>query len=81
MTGYGIDSPKIEVGFREGTKICLLFTAFTPGLIQLPVQRRPKAVSPEMKRLRHKAGHLPSSSPYIENAWSYTSISPYSFMA
>jgi hypothetical protein len=38
-------------------------------------------IFPEIKQLKREADHSPPSSVELKNAWSYTSTSPYVFMA
>jgi hypothetical protein len=41
----------------------------------LPTASRP-VLAPEVKRLGREAGHSPTSSTKVKNAWSYTSTPP-----
>jgi hypothetical protein len=40
-----------------------------------------RALSPEIKHLRHEADHSHPSRAEIKNVWSFTSTPPYDFMA
>jgi hypothetical protein len=51
------------------------------GPTRPPIQWVPGALSPRIKRPRCKGDHSPPSSAEVKNAWSYTSITPYVFMA
>jgi hypothetical protein len=51
------------------------------GPTQPPIQCVPGALSLEVKRPGRKADHSPASSADVKNAWSYTSIPQYVFMA
>jgi hypothetical protein len=46
-----------------------------------PIQWVPGAPSLEVKRPEHEADHSPPSITEVKNVWSYTSTSPYVFMA
>jgi hypothetical protein len=66
-----------------GGKIFLLSTSSRPVLepTQLPIQGVPGALSPAVKRPGREADHSPPSSAEVKNAWMYTSIPSYAFMA
>jgi hypothetical protein len=46
---------------------------------QLPIQWVRGALSPEVKRPRHEADHLPPTSYKVKNTWVHTSAPPYAF--
>jgi hypothetical protein len=51
------------------------------GPIQSPIQWVTEALSLGVKRLGREADHSPPSSAEVNNAWSYTSITQYVFVA
>jgi hypothetical protein len=57
----------------------LIITALGPT--QPPIHWVPGAVSLGVKRSGREADHSPPSSAKVKNAWSYTSIPQYVFMA
>jgi hypothetical protein len=61
----------------------LLYIMFRPALgpTQPPLHWVPGALSLGVKRLRREADHSHPSSADVKNAWSYTSIPQYVFMA
>jgi hypothetical protein len=68
---------------RRGLGIFLFTTVSRTALgpTQPPTQWVPGALSLEIKRPVREADHSPQSSAEVNNAWSYTSIPPYVFMA
>jgi hypothetical protein len=68
---------------RQGLGIFLFSTASRPALgpNQPPFQWVPGALSPMIKRPGRKANHTPPSSAEVKNAWRYTSIRQYIFIA
>jgi hypothetical protein len=51
------------------------------GPTQNPIKWEPGILSPGIKHLGHGADHSPPSSTKVTKTWSYTSTTPYSFMA
>jgi hypothetical protein len=74
--GTALDYRLDDRGFesREGLGIFLFST-------QPPIQWVPGALSLGTKRPGCEADHSPPSSAEVKNAWSYTSIPQYTFMA
>jgi hypothetical protein len=48
---------------------------------QPPIQWVPEALSLEVKQPGREAGHLPPSTAAVKNAWIYTRLPSYAFMA
>jgi hypothetical protein len=69
--------------FRRGLGIFLFTTVSRTALgpTQPPIQWEPGAISLGVKRPGREADHPPPSSAEVKNAWSYTSIPEYVFMA
>jgi hypothetical protein len=69
--------------FREGLGIFLFTTVSRPDLghTQSPIQWVPEALSLGMKQPGREADHSPPSSAEDKNAWSYTPLLQYAFMA
>jgi hypothetical protein len=67
----------------RGWEVFLLTTVSRPALgpTQLPIQWVPGAHSLGVKRPGREADHSLPFSAEIKNAWIYTSIPPYTFMA
>jgi hypothetical protein len=74
--GYGLDD-------RQGLGIFLFTTASRTALgpTQPPIQRVRGALSLGVKRPERESDHSPPSNAEVRNAWSYTSIPQYVFMA
>jgi hypothetical protein len=70
-------------GSRRRLGIFLFTTVSGPavGPIQPPMQWVPAALTPGVKRPGREADHSPPSSAEVKNAWRYTSIPQYVFMA
>jgi hypothetical protein len=68
---------------RHGQALFILATTFRPplGTTQIPIQWIPGHSLPGNKASRAQADHLHPSGAEVKNAWSYTSIPPYVFMA
>jgi len=47
---------------------------------QLPIQRLPRALSPQVKRTGREVEHSPQSSVDVKNAYSCTSTPPYALI-
>jgi hypothetical protein len=79
--GYGLDDQWFES--RQGLGNFLFTTASRPALrpTQPPIQWVLDALSLGVKRPRRETGHSFPPSAEVKNAWSYTSIHPYVFMA
>jgi hypothetical protein len=71
------------VRFSAGAGIFLFATASRPALrpTQPPVQWIPGAISPVVKLPGREADHSPPSSAEVKNAWSYSPLPQYVFMA
>jgi hypothetical protein len=82
-TGYGLDDQMNGVRFPVGLGVFLFDTMFRPALgpTQPPVRWVPGVLSLEVKRPEREADHSAPSSAEVKNAWSYTSIPQYAFMA
>jgi hypothetical protein len=68
---------------RRGLGMFLFTTASRTALgpTQPPIQWVPGALYLAVRRPGREADHSPPSCAEVENAWSYTSIPPYVFMA
>jgi hypothetical protein len=78
---YGLNDRRFES--QQELRIFLFTTASRTALVptQPPIQRVPGFLSLRVKRPGCEADHSPPSSAEIKNAWSYTSIPQYTFMA
>lgn len=66
-------------GFNFRLRQKFLFSKATRkalGYIQPSLHRIPKALSPEVKRLRREAKHSPQPGVEVNNSWCYTSTPP-----
>jgi hypothetical protein len=68
--------------YRQVQEIFLISTAFRPvyGPSHILTQYT-AGLFPEVRWREHETDHLLSSSAEVKNAWGYTSIPPYVFMA
>jgi hypothetical protein len=80
VTGLRAGQPRLES--RQGLEVFPFATAFRPALrsTQPPIQWVPGALSSGVKRPGREADHSPLSNVEV-NAWGYTSIPPYVFVA
>jgi hypothetical protein len=79
--GYGLDDRGSRVRFLVGIFLFTTASRTALGPTQPPIQWVLDALSLGVKRPWREAGHSPPSSAEVKNAWSYTSIPPYVFMA
>jgi hypothetical protein len=81
--GYVLTDRGIRVRFPVGLGIFLFTTASRTALepTQPPIQWIPRALSLGVERPGREADHSPPSSADVKNAWSYTFILQYVFMA
>jgi hypothetical protein len=81
--GYGLDVQGSRVQFPVGAGTFLFITASRTPLrpTQPPIQWEPGVLSLGVKRPGRKADHSLPSTAEVKNAWSYTSIPQYTFMA
>jgi hypothetical protein len=79
VTGYGLDDRVIGVRFPAEAMSFLSRPAVDPT--QPPMQWVQGTLSLELKRPGHEADTSPPPSTEVKNAWSYTSMPQYVFMA
>jgi len=75
VTGSGLDDQMNRVWFPARAGNLLFNTMSRPALgpMQPPIQWVPGCLSLGAKWQSHEAGHSPSSSTEVKNAWSYNS--------
>jgi hypothetical protein len=73
--GFGADDRGSWVSLLAGGLGIFLFTTVSRTVLeptQPPIQYKPGALSPGVKRLVSEADHLSQSSAEVKNTWSYT---------